>query len=482
MWSLGVVAGSEAVNQTWRWGWGASLAMVMSCGGAQAPAEPGLTQPASPQTASPTETPSPPATESSSSRAAPGSECKPIDFKVPEPDTSVVKAAVPPVQDFGDDQLAPFYESLAAIARGKRKEPLRIGFYGDSNMTRDFITGQLRRELQRIFGDSGHGYIGLAKPWSWYLHMDVQHNFDKTAWKAFNMATIQVADRYYGFGGIAPQNIQSKARTWVSTAKEGSPVGTRIDHVEIYYLKKPRHGTFEVLVDKQHFADVDTAGPKVEAGRLVFELPEGPHRIDIVTGPKLVRLLGAILERKQPGVVVDSIGVGGVNSELLARADRDLVMQTLKMRKHELFVLLTGAIEPDSPKHAEAMKEVVARHREARPGVPFILMSPPDLAGGSLKAPTKSVRINQVAKAKLKTAKELKTLFWDFREAMGGEQSIVNFAQHKMAWTDFIHLTEPGGRLMGKRFAIALLRDFKRYLGEHPDAGCDYQAAHTSDE
>ena len=262
----------------------------------------------------------------------------------------------------------------------------------------------------------------------------------------------------------------------MATANEESPVGTKIDHVEIYYLKKPKHGSFQVLVDKQHFADVDTSGETVEAGRLVFDLPEGPHRIDIVTGPKLVRLLGAVLERKTSGVVVDSIGVGGVNSELLARADRDLVMQTLKMRKHELFVLLTGAIEPDSPKHAEAMKEVVARHREARPGVPWILMSPPDLAGGSIGVPTKSVRINQVAKAKLRTAKEIKTLYWDFRGAMGGEQSIVNFAQHKMAWTDFIHLTEPGGRLMGKRFAIALLRDFQRYLGQHPDAGCAYSA------
>ncbi len=458
--------------------------LATACGGGPAPEAP--SPPAAPAPVSPASSTSPTETPAGAASSSPApdtkAECEPLQFAIPEPDTSVVKAPVPGLEDFGQDQMAPFYESLAAVARGKRKEPRRIGIYGDSNMTRDFITGQLRRELQKLFGDSGHGYIGLARPWSWYLHMDVRHNFDKTAWKPFNMATTQVADRYYGFGGIAPQNIQSKARTWVATAKEGSPVGTKLDHVEIYYLKKPKHGSFEVLVDKKHFADVDTAGPEVEAGRLVFDLPEGPHRIDIVTGPKLVRLLGAVLERKTPGVVVDSIGIGGVNSELLARADRDLVIQTLKMRKHELFVLLTGAIEPDSPKHGAAMKEVIERHREARPGVPFILMSPPDLAGGSLNAPTKSVRINQVAKAKLKTAREAKTLFWDFRGAMGGEQSIVNFAQHKMAWTDFIHLTEPGGRLMGRRFAIALLRDFRRYLGQHPSAGCAYEPATAADE
>lgn len=386
-----------------------------------------------------------------------------------------MKAPIPPLLDFsGSEQMGRFYEALAAIARGKRREPLRIGFYGDSNMTRDFITGELRRVLQGIYGDSGHGYIGLGRPWSWYLHMDVRHDFDKTAWKPFNMATQQVADRLYGFGGIAVQNQQSKARTWVATAKAGSPVGTQVSHVEIYYLKKPKHGEFDVLVDKQQYAHVDTASETVEAGRLSFDLPDGPHRVDVVTGAKLVRLLGAVLERSSPGVVVDSIGIGGVNSELLVRADRDLVMQTLKMRRHDLFVLLTGAIEPDSPKHGAAMTEFVGRHREARPGVPFIIMSPPDLAGGTMGVPAKSVRINQVAKAKLRTAKELKSGYWDFREAMGGEQSIVRFAENKMAWTDFIHLTEPGGRLMGGRFAIALLRDFQRYLELHPEAGCSY--------
>jgi len=409
--------------------------------------------------------------------APPGQACEPLRVPIPEPDTRVVKTPIPPLVDFSEsEQMAGFYQALAAIARGERTEPLRIGFYGDSNMTRDFITGELRRVLQGIYGDSGHGYIGLGKPWSWYLHMDVLHNFDKAAWKPFNMATQQVADRLYGFGGIAVQNQRAKARTWVATAKAGSPVGTQLSHVEIYYLKKPKYGGFDVLVDNQQYAHVDTASDTVEAGRFSFDLPDGPHRVDVISGSKLVRLLGAILERSTPGVVVDSIGIGGVNSELLVRADRDLVVQTLKLRKHDLFVLLTGAIEPDSPKHGAAMTEFVARHREARPGVPFIIMSPPDLAGGTISAPTKSVRINQVAKAKLRTAKQLKSGYWDFRGAMGGEQSIVHFAEHKMAWTDFIHLTEPGGRLMGGRFAVALLRDFKRYLELHPEAGCGHVA------
>ncbi|HMR73561.1 MAG TPA: hypothetical protein PKD61_00570 [Polyangiaceae bacterium] len=404
---------------------------------------------------------------------APRALCAPLSIDVPPPDHAAVSAPQIPLVDLSDqEQMAPFYERLAQLARGTAQDHVRIGFYGDSNGTRDFITGELRRVLQGRFGDAGHGYIALGRPWSWYLHMDVRHNADKDAWKLYNESTIQLGDRLYGFGGIAVQSQGKGARTWVASAVEGAPVGTRISSVEIMYLQHPGYGRFSVELDRKAVGEVDTASEHISAGSKRFEFKDAPHRIDFIAGEKFVRLLGAILERKEPGVVVDDIAVGGVNSELIARSDRDLTVQTLRMRKHDLFVLLTGATEPDSAKHMAALREIVQRHQEARPGVPFVIMTPPDLAGGTLKAPTKSVRIGQIGKQKLKVAKELRTMFWDFRAAMGGEQSIVRFAENKMAWTDFIHLTEKGGRLKGARFATALLQDFQRYLTAHPAAGC----------
>src|SRR5512133_3072502 len=69
--------------------------------------------------------------------------------------------------------LARFY---SALERTERREPgaiTRIVHYGDSPTTADMITGDVRQMLQKRFGDAGHGFSLVAKPWAWYEHRDV---------------------------------------------------------------------------------------------------------------------------------------------------------------------------------------------------------------------------------------------------------------------------------------------------------------------
>jgi len=425
-------------------------------------------RPAQPAAATPAATEPSPATMS---------ECAPVAVPLPPLIQKDFDVPVPPLVDYSDhDQMAPFYEKLARLARHREKGRVRIAMYGDSNLTRDHISGELRRTLQKALGDGGHGYVAVGKPWAWYIHTDVRQGADTSSWKVFNMSTDQVADHLYGFAGIAAQNKLGSARAWVATAEEGAPVGTRLGHVEVFFLRRPGAGTFELSIDGESKGEIATAGTSVGADRAVFDVPDGPHRVDVTTKNDVVRLLGFVLERSAPGVVVDSLGIGGVNAELLVRGDRKLAIDTLRMRKPDLVLLLTGATEPDSPAHVEATKELVARHREALPDAPFIVMTPPDLAGGTIEHPNKSIRINRIDKQKRQAAQETRSMFWDFRGAMGGPLSIVEFAQHKMAWKDFIHLTESGGRYMGRRLAYALLRGFDEYVKKHPEAGCQNSA------
>lgn len=400
--------------------------------------------------------------------------CAALHVELPELIHSDIEVPVPDLVDHSaHEQMAPFYQKLARLARGRAQDHVRILMYGDSNLTRDDISGELRRTLQKRWGDGGHGYIGVGKPWSWYIHNDVRHGAAPDAWKVYSMSTDQVADHLYGFGGLAAQNIVEKARAWVSTADAGAPVGKSASRVSVIYLERPGHGAFHVSVDGKELARVDSHAAEVHAAVRRFELPDAAHRVELRSEADIVRLLGVVLEREKPGVVVDSVGIGGVNVELLARGDRALTLETLRMRKQDLVILLTGATEPDSSGHVAATKELVARHKEALPDAPFLIMSPPDLAGGTIANPMPSVRIEQIDKQKRRAAEETGAMFWDFRGAMGGRLSIVRFAERKMAWNDFIHLTGSGGRYMGRRLAYALVRDFSRYLERHPNAGCD---------
>lgn len=399
--------------------------------------------------------------------------CPPVQSDLPELIRTDIDVPVPPIEDSTGAVMAPFYQRVARLLRGKARDHVRIGMYGDSNLTRDFITGEMRRTLQLRHGDAGHGFIALCQPWDWYTHMDVRHGADKQGWKPIAMSTHQVLDRLYGFAGIAAQSQHRGAVTWVATAEESSPVGRAASRFDIYFLRRPASGTFDIRVDGAKLATIETDARETAAGFHAFEVEDGPHRVEIVAGRRPVRLFGLVMERSKPGIVVDSLGIGGVNAELMAKGDHATAVATLRRRGYDLVILLTGATEPDSPVHVESMERLVALHREALPGLPILIMSPPDLAGGPSKEPTRNPRIPRIARQKRQVAERSHCAFWDFRGAMGGDLSIVRFAERKMAWTDYIHLNEQGGRYMGRRFAYALWRDFMQYMERNPEAGCD---------
>lgn len=386
-------------------------------------------------------------------------------------DASLDGVPIPGIED-PRGALAPFYDRFARLLRGAAEDHVRIAVYGDSNMTRDYISGEMRRVLQKRHGDGGHGYVAIGKPWTWYDHLDVEHGIEPKAWRSLAVSTHAVLDDSYGFAGIAAQSISDGARAWVHTAGAGAPVGTRASRVDVFYLLQPRGGTFSVRADGKDLATLETAASELGLGYRRFELEDGPHRV-LFSANLGARLLGVALERGTPGVVVDSLGVGGVKIEQLARMREEIAAPALERRGYDLVIVLTGATEDDTDRHDVALRKFLALHRRALPGAACLVMSPPDFANGSAKAPRPSKRIVRLGRRKRTVALETGCAFWDFHAAMGGELSIARFALRGLAWADLAHLTESGGALMARRFLGALSRDFRAWAAEHTDAGCD---------
>src|SRR5438477_3135565 len=66
-----------------------------------------------------------------------------------------------------------FYQALWRTENRETGAVTRIVHYGDSPTTADLITGDVRAILQQRYGDAGHGFILVSKPWAWYRHKDV---------------------------------------------------------------------------------------------------------------------------------------------------------------------------------------------------------------------------------------------------------------------------------------------------------------------
>ena len=83
-----------------------------------------------------------------------------------------------PIDDGGGATMCRFYRALDDLERGGERRRVRVLHYGDSILTTDELSGRARRVLQRRFGDAGHGFVLLGKPWRWYHHIDSRTSAD----------------------------------------------------------------------------------------------------------------------------------------------------------------------------------------------------------------------------------------------------------------------------------------------------------------
>jgi hypothetical protein len=413
----------------------------------------------------------------SGSAASPGAACPPLRFDLPPP--LAIEGLDPPRLDVDDGHasLERFFQRVALLLRGRATDPVRIGVYGDSNGTMDLMTGEMRRALQVSHGDAGHGFVALARPWNWYRHQYVVSDYDDKAWDAFTVTTkpTPALDPWYGQGLIVAQSHQTGARAWVQTMPDGAPIGTRASRFEVYYLAWPPGGRFDVKVDGEVKASTDThADGEPHLGVVRVDVPDGPHKmVAVTTSPHPVRLLGAVVERGEPGFQVDGLGVGSLNCLCVLRESEELDHQIFAHRPYDLVVFHIGSNtwNPAVMDPVLCMKNAIARLRRAVPDVSVMIMTPPDWGEGGMKHTPGWLK--KVEAQLRRSADEAPAAFFDFRSAMGGEGSMAKFLAMNLTQGDGVHFNKKGGEFVGDRVVDALARAFAKWAESHPRAGCD---------
>ncbi|MCC6215588.1 MAG: hypothetical protein IT376_12050 [Polyangiaceae bacterium] len=411
------------------------------------------------------------------STAAPGSPdsapCAPLVFDAGRHEDQL-DVPVPAVADYADGAaLGPFWEKLAAVARGRAAGPVRVFFYGDSNLALDQVSGELRRRLQARFGDGGHGYMGAGSPARGYRHMDVRRS-TSGHWVTHIYSHHDPTGEGFGAGGMVATTRARGARVAIRTADAGAPVGTAVTHLGVFYVAQPGGGRVGLRVDggEPRVVDAEAVAPRAEW--VVVEAPDGPHelRVEALDDRKEVRLLGLTLERAaRPGIVVDAYGLTGSTYHHLARMDHPIDRRMLELRKPDLVLFLIGTNHHRFDENPVSADRVLRLLREVDPAMPVVVMTPPDRVKS--KHSTQSHRTIVEVSAQLeRLAREQRVGFWDFRGAMGGDGAMHAFFWKGLAGEDLIHLSPAGARVMGGRLAHALEGAFAAHLANHPRAGC----------
>lgn len=389
--------------------------------------------------------------------------------------TTVVKSPPPDIEDPAGS-LASFWARLAELERGTARKRVRIGMYGDSNLTSDFLSGHLRRVLQARYGDAGHGWISLSRPWGSYRHEDVVTAGFWPMFKLYAPTTHVARDRQYGFANMAAESSEIGAAAWASTAKEKAAVGKAVAHFELHYLKQPRGGTMTVKVDRKDVRTVSTRADAFELGIEELDVEDGPHELRAeVRGDGPVRLFGTSLDRSpapdRPGIQLDSLGAGALNFQCADLVAKDTRKAGLEKRDYDLVVLWLGMNVMFVPPNRAFAKELLDDLRAALPHTPILMLSPPDTVTGSETHSSK--RIVAVIDQLRELAQAEKVAFWDFRQAMGGDGASIAFTRRGLTGEDHIHFGVEGSKLMGDRLLCSASRAFAAWAADH---ACDQSA------
>jgi hypothetical protein len=281
-------------------------------------------------------------------------------------------------------------------------------------------------------------------------------------------------DGMYGFGLMAAESRRKAATTWVATASDGAPVGASASRFDLFFVKGPRFGSFDVAIDGSQVRTIDAHADRTEAASERFTASDGAHKIAFAaTSNTPVRLLGVALERDKPSVIVDSLGVTSADAKnMLEKNDAGVWSAALAKRKYDLVVFLTGTNEFFGPeKHRAIMKSLIDLHRAAIPGVSVLVLAPPDRVDGAGAAHT-TWTLAQTAREKKEIAAENRCAFWDTREAMGGDASALEFVRTRKMESDKRHFTRDGGFWIGDRLAFAMWQGFVSWAKKNPGAGC----------
>ncbi len=380
-----------------------------------------------------------------------------------------------PIVDPSGHALDAFFVKLARVDRHEPGAIARIVHYGDSVVASDFVSGTLRRTLQRRFGDAGHGFTLVANAWPSYFHLDV-NRYATSGWKVSRVVGPYASDGFYGLGGVsfrAEKHVLSRIGT------EGtSGVGSRVSRFVVAYAEEPRGGRFQLRLDGRDIEVVDTTGPESRSRFHEVRAPDGQHQLELQTLSGSSRVFGVVLERDGPGVVLDAIGIQGARIRFLAKQEESHWAEQLRARAPELVVYQFGANESGDgfvysmQDYQRTMREVLETVRRILPESSCLIVSAMDRAakqGDSIV----SVRvIPSLVAEQRRAAAEVGCAYFDTYTAMGGKGSMPTWVKRGLGQADFTHPSGAGAERIGNWIFGALMRAYaswSRAQPNHPD-------------
>lgn len=364
------------------------------------------------------------------------------------PAASAIVATVLSTDPAPADPLATFRAALGALARGERKDHVRIAWLGDSHAQADHWPDFVRTALQARFGAAGPGFVHLG--YEPYRHGGVLTDTNGQ-WRMRPKqpsTTEPWGDGAFGLGGILHAGYAGPRWAYVELTDPALD-GRRLRWDLCY--------KFGTAGDKFTVTLGDGEARRFQADTLhtlqhvVFE-GTGRQRLTVrpTEGrPDFCGLVVETLAEGGAGVVLDTLGINGAQyATPLAWNEEAWAAELTRRPPPELFIVEYGGneagttpIEPE--RYAAHLEALVARLRRVRKDASCLAIGLSDRMDAE-------DRIVPIRDATREAAVRVGCAFWDTYDRMGGRGSLRRWREDRRADEDGVHLTPQGYAEVGR--------------------------------
>jgi lysophospholipase L1-like esterase len=326
----------------------------------------------------------------------------------------------------------------------------RIAVIGDSYIEGDIFTCDLRDELQSRYGGHGVGYMNMFTDIPGFRTSVVEKcsGWDAVDLQAPAARYCPLSGEYFIAGSGAKTSYHGTSRfantsTWNETT---------------FLFISPKDGSVTITTDAGPAEFQIKASDRVQSIHVQGNTSKATVTTDIVG----LVALGTYINDSH-GIAVDCMSLRGNSGATHRNLDRELAAQMRQYMDYDLIVVEYGinalsSQQSDYTAYGKIMERVIASLRACYPDADILMMG---IGDRGQKAGTEYVSVptaQSMVDAQRAVAKKTGCLFWDTREAMGGDGAAIVWREQKMLNGDYIHLNGKGGKRLAQLFVNSLTK------------------------
>lgn len=350
--------------------------------------------------------------------------------------------------DYGVDSnasLTHFFAKLDALKSKPGK--MRIAYFGDSFIEGDYVTDEIRKKFQTAYGGNGIGFLPMQSiVENDYLNINFKSNkswLDNNFISSSSNKLLGLTGHVFYANGIATTSYAPKK-------------GGRFNLVKLYTGKS------------------STANPSVEIGRdntnqtiavsnnnLINETTINTQSIQslkLTSSNNQLPIYGVSIEDTS-GVYVDNYGFRGNSGLHTNKITEEVMKQFNTYFGYDLIIVHYGlnAVSHGNVKFTwfeNAQTKLIQKIKAACPNTPILLVSTSDIGYNQDGTWITEPGVPYMVSTQRTIAKKNRVAFWDLYSSMGGENTIVRWAQNepRLAALDYTHLNAQGSKKVADIF------------------------------